>query len=66
MLNICVSWDRCILTPVEVMKKTSVVALVLLVLAASHFRVSSANMEIASKSCEHVHCCRHVYMMGLF
>ena len=33
------------------MKKTSVVALVLLVLAASHFRASSANEEIAGKPC---------------
>ena len=33
------------------MKKTSGVALVLLVLAVSHFRVSLGNKEIASKSC---------------
>ena len=33
------------------MGKTSVVTLVLLVLAASHFRASSGNEEIASKLC---------------
>ena len=33
------------------MKKTSCVALALLVVAAFHFRATSANKEIASKLC---------------